>query len=124
MKTKYLLILLACLGMIAAAQARHYYDDYNDIRKATDIVNLVGSALNLIGGSPVYVTPPPPPVYVAPPPPPPPVYVAPPPPPQPVYVAPPRPVFVPPPPRPHYQPRPSFAPPPAQRHHHHRGYRR
>ena len=119
MKTKHLLILLGCLGMFAAAEARHYYDDYNDIRKATDIVNLVGSALNLVGGGPVYAAPPPSPVYVAPPP----VYVAPPP-PRPVFVPPPRPVFAPPPPRPYYAPRPGFMPPPAPRHHHHRGHRR
>ena len=105
MKIKTLLVLFGCLGVFAAAEARHHHGS-RGVRLATDIVNLVGASLNLINPRPVVVAPAPAPVVVTPAPvvvapPPPPVVVAPPPPPRPVIVAPPppRPVIVAPPPR-------------------------
>lgn len=101
MKIKTLLVLFGCLGVFAAAEARHHHHGSRGVRLATDIVNLVGASLNLINPRPVVVAPAPAPVVVTPapvvvaPPPPPvvvtpaPVVVAPPPPPRPVIVTPP-----------------------------------
>ena len=114
MKIKTLLVLFGCLGVFAAAEARHHHGS-SGVRLATDIVNLVGASLNLINPRPVVVAPAPAPVVVTPAP----VVVAPPPPPvvvtpAPVVVAPPppRPVIVTPPPR-----RPVVVTPPAPRRH-------
>ena len=128
---KFMFLCVVALGALTVnAGPHHRHHGNNDLRKAADIVNLVGAGVNLVNAvtqpkTVVVHTPPPPPpvvVYHTPPPPPRPVVVhTPPPPPRPVVVhtppPPPRPVVVhtpPPPPRPVVV-RPVPPPPPYHR---------
>ena len=117
---KFMFLCVVALGALTVnAGPHHRHHGNNDLRKAADIVNLVGAGINLVTA----VTQPPRTVVVHTPPPPPPVVVhpvpavvyhtPPPPPPRPVVVRP-----VPPPPPPYYRAPGHFrgAPP-------HRGHR-
>ena len=114
---KFMFLCVVALGALTVnAGPHHRHHGNNDLRKAADIVNLVGAGVNLVTAvtqpqrTVVVHTPPPPPpaqvVVVTPPPAP--VVVTPPPPPAPVVVyhtPPPRPVVVRPvpPPPPHHR---------------------
>lgn len=105
---KFMFLCVVALGALTVnAEPHRRHHGNNDLRKAADIVNLVGAGVNLVNAvtqpkTVVVHTPPPPPpvvVYHTPPPPPRPVVVhTPPPPPRPVVVhtppPPPRPVVV------------------------------